>query len=135
MRLVRSRSEAMIGGVCAGLGKALQVDPSLIRLAFVLVAFADGIGVLIYLAMWVILPSEDDVPSGAGAAPTERPVDYGSRAAYFIGGALILIGGVFLLKNLGWWWSIRLHLEQFWPVLLILAGIALLWRNLRGSAR
>ena len=57
-RLYRSRTDRMICGVCGGLGNYFGVDPSLIRLAFVLLLVFGGSGFLIYLILWIILPEE-----------------------------------------------------------------------------
>lgn len=57
-RLYRSRDNHMIGGVCGGLGEYLGVDPTLIRLGFLLMFLAAGSGPLIYIAMWVVIPEE-----------------------------------------------------------------------------
>jgi phage shock protein C len=46
----------VIGGVAAGLGQYLDVDPVLVRLAFVLLFFANGFGLLAYLVGWVMIP-------------------------------------------------------------------------------
>lgn len=57
-RLYRSRSNRMIGGVCGGLGTYLAIDPNVIRLLFVLLAFAGGPGLLLYLIMLIFVPEE-----------------------------------------------------------------------------
>jgi len=57
-RLYRSRTDRMIGGVCGGLGTYFGVDPSLIRLAFVLLFVFGGSGFLLYLILWIVLPEE-----------------------------------------------------------------------------
>ncbi len=57
-RLFRSRTDRMIGGVCGGLGNYFSVDPSLIRLAFVLLLVFGGSGFLLYLILWIVLPDE-----------------------------------------------------------------------------
>jgi phage shock protein C len=57
-RLYRSRSDRMIGGICGGLGKYLNVDPTLVRLLFVLGAFMGGPGLLVYLIMLLVVPEE-----------------------------------------------------------------------------
>lgn len=56
-RLKRSANNQVIGGVAAGLGHYMQIDPSIIRLLFVLSLFA-GFGFVVYLVMWVVLPQE-----------------------------------------------------------------------------
>jgi phage shock protein C len=48
----------MVGGVCGGLGEYFEVDPTLIRLLFVLGALAGGPGVIAYLILLVIVPLE-----------------------------------------------------------------------------
>jgi phage shock protein C len=46
----------MLGGVCGGLGEFFGIDPTLVRLFFVLLALLGGHGVLIYLILWLIVP-------------------------------------------------------------------------------
>ncbi|MFO7895301.1 MAG: PspC domain-containing protein [Candidatus Cloacimonadales bacterium] len=55
----RSRSDSIIAGVCGGLSEYLKWDVSLIRLAFVAMSFAGGIGFVLYLIFWLIFPLED----------------------------------------------------------------------------
>jgi len=49
----------MLGGVCIGLGKYLNIDVLWIRLFFVLLAVTSGFGILAYLVLWVVVPRED----------------------------------------------------------------------------
>lgn len=70
-RLYRSRDERMIAGVCGGLGEYLNTDPTVIRILFVILAIL-GVGfggLLLYLAMWLIVP-EEPVEFGA-VTPTK----------------------------------------------------------------
>lgn len=57
-RLYRSERNRMLGGVCGGLAEYLRIDPTLIRLAWVLFLFAGGAGLLFYFAAWVIVPPD-----------------------------------------------------------------------------
>jgi phage shock protein C len=57
-RLYRSRNEEMIAGVCGGLAEYLNVDPTVIRLVFLLLLFAGGGGLFLYVVLWVIMPLE-----------------------------------------------------------------------------
>jgi phage shock protein PspC (stress-responsive transcriptional regulator) len=68
-RLLRARSDRVIGGVCAGLGRYFDVDPIIFRIGAVVLAFVGGAGVLAYLAALLLIPSED----AAGATPGEAP--------------------------------------------------------------
>jgi phage shock protein PspC (stress-responsive transcriptional regulator) len=55
-RLYRSGSDKMIGGVCAGLGDYFGIDPSVVRLAAVLLLFLGGLSLWVYIIMWIVLP-------------------------------------------------------------------------------
>lgn len=59
MSLTRSRN-GIIGGVAAGIARSLNVDPTIVRIAFVLVSIFAGGGVLIYLVLWAVIPREGD---------------------------------------------------------------------------
>lgn len=60
-RLHTSDTDSMIGGVCGGLAEYFGVDSTLVRILFVIFAFAGGPGVLVYLVLWFVLPDEDDL--------------------------------------------------------------------------
>ncbi|MBM3127112.1 MAG: PspC domain-containing protein [Chloroflexi bacterium] len=60
-RLYRSRTEKMLGGVCAGLGELLDIDPTIVRLVFVLLTIWGGAGAIIYLVLWLIAPYKDEL--------------------------------------------------------------------------
>jgi phage shock protein C len=57
-KIFRSRTDRMLGGVCGGLGAYFNLDPTLVRLAFVAVTLLGGSGVLIYIILWLITPQE-----------------------------------------------------------------------------
>lgn len=59
-RLTRQRDHAMLGGVCAGIAAAYNIDVTLIRIAFVIITLlTSGLGVLFYLAAWLVMPGAD----------------------------------------------------------------------------
>lgn len=60
--LYRSRIDRMLAGVCGGLGEYFQLDPTLIRLVFVLLAAFTGVGVLAYIVLWIVVPEEGGQP-------------------------------------------------------------------------
>jgi phage shock protein PspC (stress-responsive transcriptional regulator) len=51
-----SAKERMIGGVCGGLGEFFELDPVLFRAAFLVLAFIGGLGILLYLVLWLLIP-------------------------------------------------------------------------------
>jgi phage shock protein C len=57
-RLYRSRKNAMLGGVCAGLAEYFGIDPTIVRLIFVLLFLFGGHGLLIYLILWLVVPRQ-----------------------------------------------------------------------------
>lgn len=57
-RLYRDKTNEMLAGVCSGIAEYLDVDPTIIRLVFVLFAFLGGGGVWVYLVLWIIMPEK-----------------------------------------------------------------------------
>ena len=55
-RMYRDTDHRIIGGVCAGMGAYWDIDPLIMRIIFVALVFAGGLGVLTYLILWVVLP-------------------------------------------------------------------------------
>jgi phage shock protein C len=59
-RLYRSKNDRMLGGVCAGLGEHLEIDPTVIRLVWVVITVLSiGTGILVYILAWILIPEED----------------------------------------------------------------------------
>ncbi len=153
-RLYRSTSDRMIAGVCGGLGKYFNVDPTIVRLAFLLLFFLGGGGFLLYLILWIVVPDEQrssatpqEVMQANAHEMAQAAKQFGQSMGQAMGAssgdvaqsaarsgpvlfAVILIGlGIlFLLQNL-----LRIDLGQFWPVILILIGLALLIPAMRRS--
>lgn len=57
-KLYRRRSGRKLAGVCGGLAEFINLDPTLIRVLFVDLAVLGGSGILIYVAMWIMVPNE-----------------------------------------------------------------------------
>lgn len=139
-RLYRNRTEKMVGGVCAGLGDYLRLDPAWIRLFFILLTLGNGIGVLLYGVLWLILPENTDQPRTRGALGNrirteidDLTRDEHPQARYFLGGTLIALGLIFLLQNLNLPWLWWFNLDMLWPLLLIAGGVVFLLRALQGE--
>ncbi len=127
-RLTRNLTDRVLGGVCGGLGAFIGVDPWWVRAAFVVLGvFTAGTGVLIYLALWFILPPQTlaDLPDprSGGRAPRASP-----ETVIVIGAAVIGMGMVVLARNLG-----MLSSDQgdaFLPLVIIIFGFVLLVKQL-----
>jgi phage shock protein C len=116
--LRRSRDNRVIAGVCGGLGEYLGVDPVLLRIAFVVLAFT-GSGVLLYIIGWIIMPE---------AKGGEIPVTHSTTAPpsadairLIVGGLFIALGAIVLLDNVFDWFS-----DLVWPSILITIGAAVI---------
>jgi phage shock protein PspC (stress-responsive transcriptional regulator) len=115
-RLHRSTSDRMWQGVCGGIAEYLGVDPTVVRIGFVLLAITGGLGVVAYAAVWLLVPEEGQ------SAPTRR-------SPWQIAGAALLV-----LLLTGW--------ADLWdggpaiPLALVLIGGVLVWggRDERPSA-
>jgi phage shock protein C len=57
-KLYRSRTNRQVAGVCGGLAQRFNVDAILIRVVFILLGLFGGVGIVLYLAMWIIVPQE-----------------------------------------------------------------------------
>ena len=57
-KLYRSKTNRQVAGVCGGLAQHFNIDATLIRVLFVVLAVLGGSGLVLYLAMWIIVPKE-----------------------------------------------------------------------------
>ena len=57
-KLYRSKTDRKVAGVCGGLAQYFNIDPTLIRVLFVVLAILGGSGLVLYLALWIIVPTE-----------------------------------------------------------------------------
>lgn len=128
-RLYKSRTNRIIDGICGGVGEYFDVDPTIVRVLWVLVTLLGGSGLLLYLAAMVIMPANSAyVPSSV--SPSTTRID----KKRFWGIMLILVGAFILLANLGllaafsWW---HLSWEVFFPILLIALGAWLVYVQMR----
>ena len=120
-RLSRSRTNRLVGGVCAGVARATGIDVLVVRVAVVALTVAGGTGALLYVAAWLMLPEEGTDRSLAQAAATDRGKDLGEVLA--IGS--IVLGVILLVRATGIWFS-----DAFvWPLLLAGVGLAVIWRQ------
>jgi phage shock protein PspC (stress-responsive transcriptional regulator) len=121
----------MLAGVAGGLADRFDIDVSLVRVAFVVAACAWGVGLIVYLAMWALVPKE-----GALDGPTDDDAAGEPTSSWL---AAVLLGGVLvfgLLVATSWWrgpsWGGGLSLS--WILLLgILAIVSLRHHGANGS--
>ena len=156
-KLTRDTKHGAVAGVAAGFARYLDVDPVLARLGFVLLTFVNGLGLLVYLAGWALMPVEEAAaPAGAPGLPVDAP---GQPAAGFeslrdassqiaaevrkataepasaqlaVGSVLVLTGSLLLAHNLGLlYWPYWMRFETLWPLLLVALGLGLVAKSRR----
>jgi signal transduction histidine kinase len=126
----RNPDEAILGGVAAGLAEHLGLPVLWVRAGFMALAVMGGFGVFFYAGLWMVLPAQrhfDDQAPGLAAAQRQgkRPLRI-RRLADF--GPLVAIGAI----ALGAAALLALATGQgllFWPVVLGVAGVAILWKQ------
>lgn len=119
-RLRRSTSDRKVAGVAGGLARHLDVDPLILRVAFVVLVFFGGAGIILYGACWLLVPED-----GAERAPLH--LDERTRSI-----ALIIVGVIAALAVIGDSWG---AFWFPWPVAIVaLVALWLLTRNNSPSA-
>lgn len=63
-KLYRSRENAMLAGVCGGIGEYFDIDPTIVRLAWVVLGFCGGVGIWAYIIAAVIIPQRPQYIEG-----------------------------------------------------------------------
>jgi len=160
-RLYRSRHERMISGVAGGLAERLDVDPSIVRVIWVLLVLPTGfLALLAYVVMAIVVPEEPPVGASlaetaaatpaageaAGEAPTapawsdaraqrraEREARRAARRAEGGNGAVVL-GGILVVVGalfLARQFLPELDFDLLWPVALMVIGVALVLGSVR----
>ena len=135
-RLTRSSNDKVIAGVAGGIASYLGIDPILVRIGFLILLFASGIGFPIYVILWVVMPLDDGKKESGEEAFSKNIGDISSTFSSSmnrlgrpgtIGVILILLGAYFLLNQFGilsW-----ISGAVFWPLVIIGFGVYLLLRH------
>ena len=147
-RLYRSRRDSVIGGVAGGVAEYLDVDPSIVRIIWAILAIVTGgVFVLIYIVMWVVVPEgppaavppppgTPDTPPVSPPPPSYSPAWGGPPPRHRTGGLNgALVFGLILI-GVGIWFLIDEFLPDIdsrfvWPVALVVIGLVILAGSLR----
>ena len=135
-RMYRSRQDKIIAGVCGGIAEFYNIDPVWVRLIAVLLVLAKGLGIILYIVLWIVMPKNPSQKSTrdtkaeiaaakfAKKAATIEQTKPGMAAKVF-GIILVVAGMIFLLQNLLHWFDWQYGVA----VVLILLGMFLLFRR------
>ena len=156
-RLYRSRTDRVLWGVCGGLAKYFDIDPTIVRVIAVLLIFADGLGILAYIIMAIIVPREgskvatpreavkeniEDMKASASQVGSEirstferKESEAGDvdrihqRRRTFLGIIIFVVGIVLLLGTLGlFWWF---HWGIFLAAVILIIGLFIILSAVR----
>ena len=116
----RDLEHRLIAGVCSGLARQAGIDPLVVRIVFVAMATAGGVGIPLYLIAWLLMPAGE-----ADAPPRRRIGDRRAELEVAIGAGLLLLSVLLGLRALGIWFTDAI----VWPAVLLVSGGALLWRQ------
>lgn len=122
--LRRSRDERLVAGVAGGLGRYLRVDPVLVRVAFVILAVAGGVGFVLYVIGALVIPEEKPGDRRAEEDPSKV-----RSLRQVIGWGLIAVGAVLLVDRF-----VPDFGRIIWPVILLAIGFAVLVQSTRRSS-
>jgi phage shock protein C len=114
----------MIDGVCGGVAGYFSIDPTLIRIAWVILTLAGGSGIVLYIIAMIVMPTEPATVSHPNSGKSS------TANQKFWGFLLVTVGILWLAGNLGFsfwrhWWGISW--DMLLPVVLLLAGVAFLF--------
>ena len=141
--LYRSEENRIVAGVAGGLGEYFGIDPTIIRVIFVLLTVFGGSGLLIYLILWLIMPAKSRIGSSPAASVRDSVEELRNQAQRFAhdirnrsgsddqrqmwGTVILIFGFILLLGNFGFFSIFSMH--DFWPVLLIILGLLILFKK------
>ncbi len=126
-RLTRSTTDRVVAGVCGGLARSLGVDPTVVRVAIVVLTVAGGTGAIAYMAAWLLLPREGQTASLAQAIIHDRRWD----PAQVLAAGSVVVGALLIVRNTGFWFDDTI----VWPLLLAGIGLAVIWRQAGDGTR
>jgi signal transduction histidine kinase/phage shock protein PspC (stress-responsive transcriptional regulator) len=109
LRLARSTHNRVLSGVSGGIGARLGIEPDLVRAAFVVLAFAGGVGAVLYGVAWIASREDGDLEA-------IEPLPYHRQAAI----GIMFLGSLLMLRSLGLWFGDRV----VFPVALVAFGVA-----------
>ena len=134
--LYRSSNQAVIGGVAAGIAEHLKTDPTLVRIIFAIIAFFGGGGILIYVILWIALPTHEtshfEIPKEPVMESEKKTLDpddpnfakpVGTNNGGLIAGLIMISLGLIFLADR---FLPRIHFHDLWPIVLLVVGIVLI---------
>lgn len=121
----RSKDDKIVAGVCGGLAQHFNIDPIWLRLAAVLLVLADGVGIILYIIAWILIPENPNQKSKKKTVAEETVSKISKNkgdGSVMLGMVIVLVGATLLLKNLFSW----INFKIIWPLGLVALGVYLM---------
>ncbi|MDI3543175.1 MAG: hypothetical protein PWP57_779 [Candidatus Atribacteria bacterium] len=130
-RLYRSRTDKMLGGVCGGIARYFNVDPTLIRLLAVALIIAGGAAIIAYIIAWIIIPEEpkEKKLEEENAVVSEDKSEERKKSIELIAWISIFVGLIWFCLRLFSFLLPRFYVRLIFPAALIIVGVLLLWER------
>ncbi len=155
-RLYRSQSDRVIWGVCGGLAKYFDMDPTIVRIIAVLTVFISGAGIIAYIILAIVIPLENSKSAEprdtikenveeikettselgreirstlTGKTDAEEETEIRHRRRNIFGIIIVVIGVLLLLGSLDVFWWMRW--TYLWPLIIIAIGLIIVFSNRR----
>ncbi len=155
-RLYRSQSDRILWGVCGGLAKYFDMDPTIVRIIAVLTVFISGAGIIAYIILAIVIPLENSKSASprdtikenveeikettselgrevqstlTGKTNAERETEIRHRRRNVFGISIVVIGVLLLLGSLNVFWWMRW--TYLWPLIIIAIGLIIVFSNRR----
>lgn len=131
-KLYRSESNRVIAGVCGGLADYFGIDATILRVIFVFITLFGGSGIILYVILWVVVPSETTKTTNSEDHIKENVEELKEKSKKLAGGdtktllgiAIIIMGLALLLENLGVF--VFRFIWRLWPIFIIIVGLSIL---------
>lgn len=137
-QLHRSSRNRIIGGVAGGIAEYFDIDPTIVRIIFVITALGWGLSILLYIVLWIILPDEfsikfrednqfsENIDNLTANSDSSSVISSNvSRTKVVLGFLLIIIGIILLINN---FLSFSI-IKYFWPLILVVIGIYIILKS------
>ncbi len=135
--IYRTREDRIIGGVSGGLAQHLKSDTSLIRILFIVLTILNGLGVILYALLWIILPEENGDRMFATPENDNQKINIkmnkkdNTNAKLWSSIMLIMFGFIFLIDE----FFSSIDFRDIWPVFLIITGLIIIFNGLNYKSK
>jgi phage shock protein C len=137
-QLCRSKRNKMLAGVCGGIAEYFSIDPTIIRIVWVVVSLTYGLGIVAYIIAAIIMPEKRNCTDAeAGQTGSEAGQNscfdgeedkkrYDPQKTNLILGAGLIVFGVMLFAKEAFGWVNWVNFKTLWPLGIILLGVVMI---------